>query len=157
MTKSLFAILLLFIPCFTSNAQEISPADECTPGTETYNKRFDKIIEMYSAMLDSQKSAEYRLLRKEFEEKSDYINAIGDEKPKNIDNWILDNISKTKFPDRATAEALKKRRDSTHTEVIVENAEMYKLLQEAVRLCGKDFLQAVYLELILKYRDDFHL
>jgi len=156
MKKLLLQSVLLLI-FFNSYSQESQTDDWCTPGTKTYKEKFDKIVGMYSAMLDSDKSAKYRSLKKELDEKSDYINAIGDETPKDINQSILDNISKTKFSDKAAAEDLMARVKAAKMQVIVENAEMYKMLQDAVIVCGNDFLEAVYLELILKYRDDFHL
>jgi|GEM_PF-4911975 len=43
-----------------------------------------------------------------------------------------------------------------HRNLIRENVEMYKSLQESIRLCGEDFLQAVYFEMITKFGDRFH-
>jgi len=146
-------LLLIF---FNSYSQESQTDDWCTPGTKTYNEKFDKIVGMYSAMLESEKSQEYTRLLNEVIEKSDFVNSGGNIDPKDLDQWIMDNISKTKFTDKAAAEALMLKRNTTYKEVIMANVEMYKVLQESVRRCGKDFLQAVYFEMLMKYGDGFH-
>lgn len=142
MARLSLSILLLFF-CAVAFAQEQKPNIDCSPDSQEYATRYAKLKELYIQMQSSESASKYRLLRKDFRERSNYDDENGSieilRSAKNgvnaVHQWALDNIEKTEFKDYEEAENAIKSILDAHNEVILDNKELYIYHGETVSLC----------------------
>lgn len=156
--------LLIFIGYVSIYAQnkesKITQTDSisCDRNSKEYTLMRDKLLDFYTIMLNSDISKKYNKLRTELRSKVHY-DGSADQRPKISEMyiWIKANLNKTDFATYEEAEMLLKMIKEVHTTMFNKNIELYKYIQEALKVCGQPLLTDVYLELQIQYGSEFHV
>ena len=163
--RSYYILITFFLLMgLQTNGQQNDQSSHVTNGAQC-PERFEQLKKLYIEMLDSEASLKYNILKQDFIKKANYDGTAGGGKAtdggsislENLRGWVYENIGKTDYASYAEAEVDLEKISDAYKSIVRDNIGLYKYLMECKQLCGEDMVTKLYTELIVRYRDGFHI